>query len=197
MTSFDSQNAVRQATILGAFVLDSSCTWDLDYYCKSPSCVTQINITKITAKSMLVVKVKWRHHGNILLTIARRIIKTSWASYHFQCTWRENLGLWRLVRRSSICWGKINEIWTVRRGRRNYWNYVTTQTFIVPLVLCCDQTLPEREMFFKLHVSRFTESSRKKSSLVACHVAFLSARLSVTVLSRIVIKSNFLLSPSQ
>ena len=37
-------------------------------FVKNRSCVTQIYITKITAKCILVVVVKWRHHANVLLS---------------------------------------------------------------------------------------------------------------------------------
>ena len=58
MTSFhyNYQNTLRQAIVLSIF-----------YFVKDRSCVTQICITKIAAKCILVVVVKWRHHANVLL----------------------------------------------------------------------------------------------------------------------------------
>ena len=59
MTSFDynSQNALRQAIVFSIF-----------YFVRNRSCVTQICITKIAAKCILVVVVKLPHHVNALLT---------------------------------------------------------------------------------------------------------------------------------
>ena len=57
MTSFDNyQNALRQAIVLNIMP-----------FVKNRSCVTQVCITKIAAKCILVVVVKWRHHANVLL----------------------------------------------------------------------------------------------------------------------------------
>ena len=51
------QNALRQAIIFGIFFS----------FVKNRWCVTQMFITKIAAKCILVVLVKWRHHANVLL----------------------------------------------------------------------------------------------------------------------------------
>ena len=61
MTSFDYdyQNALRQAIVIGNFS-----------FVKNRSCMTQICITKIAAKCIPVVVVKWRHHANVLLNPA-------------------------------------------------------------------------------------------------------------------------------
>ena len=40
-------------------------------FVKNRSCVTQICITKIAAKCILVVVVKWRHHANVLFVLLR------------------------------------------------------------------------------------------------------------------------------
>ena len=55
MTSFDDnyQNALRQAIVLSTFS-----------FVKNRSCVTQICITKIAAKCILVVVFKWRPRAN-------------------------------------------------------------------------------------------------------------------------------------
>ena len=59
MTSFDDnyQNALGQAIV---FSVSFS-------FVTNRSCVTQICITKIAAKCMLVVVVKWCHHADVLL----------------------------------------------------------------------------------------------------------------------------------
>ena len=58
MTSFDYnyQNALRQAIVFISFS-----------FVKNHSCVTQIYITKIAAKCILVVVVKWRYCADVLL----------------------------------------------------------------------------------------------------------------------------------
>ena len=57
MTSFDYnyQNALRQAIVFSFFS-----------FVKNRSCVTQICRTKIAAKCILVVAVKWRHRVDVL-----------------------------------------------------------------------------------------------------------------------------------
>ena len=61
MTSFDYsyQNALRRAIVFSIFS-----------FVKNYSCVTQICITNIAAKCILVVVVKLRRHGNVLLFAA-------------------------------------------------------------------------------------------------------------------------------
>ena len=58
MTSFDYkyQNVLRQAIVFSIFS-----------FVKNRSCVTQICITKIAAKCILVVVVKWRRRADVLL----------------------------------------------------------------------------------------------------------------------------------
>ena len=58
MTSFNynSQNALRQAIVFSIFS-----------FVTNRSCVTRIYMTKIAAKCILVVVVKWRHRADVLL----------------------------------------------------------------------------------------------------------------------------------
>ena len=62
MMSFDYkyQNALRQAIV-----------FSINSFVKNHSCVTQICITKIAPKYILVVVVKWRHHANVLFVLLR------------------------------------------------------------------------------------------------------------------------------
>ena len=59
MTSFDYnyQNALRQAIVFSVF-----------FFCEE-SLVTQVYITNVAAKCVLVVVVKWRHPANVLLLL--------------------------------------------------------------------------------------------------------------------------------
>ena len=60
MTSVDYnyQNALREAIVFSNFS-----------FVKNRSCVTQICITKILAKCILVAVVKWRHRADVLLLL--------------------------------------------------------------------------------------------------------------------------------
>ena len=53
----------------GAGISTKSIAFNFFFFVKNRLCVIQICLTKIAAKCILVVVVKWRHHANVLLSL--------------------------------------------------------------------------------------------------------------------------------